>query len=179
MDGLIFFLLLIVVLLLIIGMPILLSIWVFKIMKKRCIDPKWRVLAFIPVFLLLYFIYFAFFPSEEFYETDFKEVTGIELPESADFEFKTASYPDHFGDYTSVSIINIEAGFYQSLERKLIDQGFSRNKGKVHSSELENATSKLQGLKIEKEYSKENGGKNYYVAFLSDGETILVQRLSW
>jgi len=43
---------------------------------------------------------------------------------------------------------------------------------------MDNAVQKMNELKISREFSKENGDKFYYVAFLSDKKTILVQRSS-
>ena len=178
MDELFFWLLLILVPILIIGIPILLSIWIYRIMKRKGVDSKWRILAIIPVLIIGYFIYDAFYPSEEFYETDFKEVTGMDLPESADFEFKTAGYPDHFGDYTSVSIINVGTDFYKTMEKELQNNGLSENSKRIGCAEMDAAQAELNGLEIEREFSKEDGDKFLYIAMLSDEETILVQRSS-
>jgi len=179
MDELLFFLLLILVPILIIGIPILLSFWIYRILRKKGVNQKWRILAFLPIFIVGYFTYVAFYPSSEFYKTDFKEVTGIDLPINSEFEYKTAGYPDQHGDYTSVSIIEVGTEFYKKLQSDLTKNGFTENGKTIGCTEIDNAKRKLNGLKIEREFSKENGGNFYYVAFLSDKETILVQRSSY
>jgi hypothetical protein len=160
------------------GFPILLSYWLYKIFKKKDVNPKWRIFAFFPIFVIGYFVYNAFYPVSEFYEADFKEVTGIELPQESEFEYKTSSYPDQHGDYTSVSIIEIETGFYKDLQTKLIENGLYENGNRIGCPELENAEREMNGLKIEREFSKELDDRFYYVAFLSDKSSILVQRSS-
>ncbi len=171
MDGIIFVLLLI-------GIPISFSIWIYRLIKKKGLNPTCRIIAFIPIIIAGHFIYNAFYPSEEFYEEDFKEVTGVELPESSYFEFKTASYPDTHGDYTSVSIINVDEEFYIKLPLNLIKNGLSENEANIGHIEKDKAISRLNDRKIETEFSREDEGKFYYVAFLSDKKTILVQRSS-
>lgn len=175
MDELIFFLLLILGLILI---PILLTFAIYRILRKKEINSKWRILAFLPILIVVYFIYDAFYPSTEFYKEDFKEVTGIKLPKNSKFEFKTAGYPDTHGDYTSVSIIEIGTGFYKKLLLDLAKNGLTENGQTIYCTEMDNAKRKINGLKIEREFSKENGDKFYYVAFLSDKKTVLVQRSS-
>jgi len=180
MDEIILSLLLILIPIFIIGIPIVLVYFINRILKKKGIHPKWRVLSLIPVFIVGYLIFENFYPSESFYENDFKEVTGIELPKNAEFEYKTASFPDHFGDYTSVSLIKVENKFYTELPKKLLKKGLSENFEKIVSSEMDKVKSKLNGRIIEKEYAlEEGGGIYYYVGFLSDKETLIIERLSW
>jgi len=180
MDGIIFTLLLILIPILIIGIPIGLSYFINRILKKKGVRPKWRVLSLIPIFIVGYLIFEGFYPSESFYEDDFKEVTGIEFPKNAEFEYKTASFPDHFGDYISISLIKVEKEFYDELPSKLLKKGLSENVEQVGSAEMDKVKSKLNGRIIEKEYALEKGGGIlYYVGFLSDKETLIIERLSW
>ena len=178
MDEFIFPILLILAPILIIGIPILLTFWIYRILRKKGINSKWRILAFLPIFIVGYFIYDAFYPSEEFYKVDFKEVTGIELPKNSEFEYKTAGYPDTHGDYSSVSIIDVGTDFYKYLQSDLTKNGLVENGKRIGCLEMDNAKRKINELIIEREFSKEYRDKFYYVAFLSDKKTILVQRSS-
>lgn len=162
----------------IIGVPVLLSFLIYKLLKRKDVKPKWRLLAFLPILIVGYFVFDAFYPSADFYKVDFKEVTGTELPKNYKFEFKTAGYPDQHGDYTSVSIIYVGAGFYNRLQSYLTKNGLSENGEKMGCIEMNKAKQKLNGLKIEREFSKEEQDRFYYVAFLSDKKTVLVQRSS-
>lgn len=178
MNDLFFILLLILVPLLIIGIPLVLSIWAFRILKRKTVNPIWRILAILPILIVGYIVYDSIYPSSKFYKTDFKEVTGIELPEDSEFEYKTAGYPDTHGDYSSVSVINIGRNFYAELEVDLAKNGLTECGRTIGCKELANAKRNMNGLKIEREFSKDNGDRFYYVAFLSDKESILVQRSS-
>lgn len=129
---------------------------------------------------MTYLIYSALYPSEDFYRTDFTEVTGIELPEHVEFKYKSATYPDHFGDYTSISIINVGRDFYNNLPQILTEKGLNENGQKIHTTEFDKALECTDNLEIEKEFTmQEGGGVYYYVGFLTDNETIIVKRLSW
>ena len=178
MTEFLYILLIILISIIIIGIPIILSFWIYRKFKNKRINSKWKILAFLPIFIVGYLIYDAFYPSSEFYATDFKEITGIELPITSEFNYKTSSYPDQHGDYNSVSIIEIGTEFYKNLQTRLIENGLSENGISLGCSELENAKKELNGLKIEREFSSEFNDKYYYVAFLSDKKTILVQRSS-
>jgi hypothetical protein len=178
MEVDLFILLLFLIPILTIGIPIILSIWIYRILKKKDINPKWKILALIPILIVGYFVYDAFYPSSDFYKYDFKEVTGIELPENSEFEYKTASYPDLQGDYTSVSIIKVGTEFYKDLQTELIKNKLFENGKRLGHNEMDNAKRNMNELKIEREFSKQVGGVFYYVAFLSDKKTILVQRSS-
>jgi hypothetical protein len=102
------------------------------------------------------------------------------LPEQVEFKYKSATYPDLFGDYTSISIINVGKDFYNNLPKILTKKGLKENRQKIHTTEFDEALEHTENLKIEKEYTiEENGGVYYYVGFLSDNKTIIVKRLSW
>lgn len=129
---------------------------------------------------MVYLIYSSIYPNENFYRTDFIEVTGIKLPEQVEFMYKYATFPDFFGDYTSISIIKVGKDFYDNLPYFLIKKGLKETKHKINTTEFDKALENTKKLKIIKEFSKEkNGGVYYYVGFLSDNKTIIVKRLSW
>ena len=179
MEGLGFSIILILIPILIIGIPIGLSYITNRILKKKGVSPKWRLLSLLPILIVGYLIYDALYPNKDFYRADFKEVTGVEMPTDSDFEYKTATFPDQFGDYTSISLIKVDNRFYNELENILISKGFTENFQHVNSNEFDRMKSKIKEMKIEKEYGKENGDKFYYVGFLSDKQTLIIERISW
>ena len=178
MEGYLLVFIIFLIIILIIGVPFLASFLIYKFLSKRNINKKYRILAFLPIFIVGYYIYIAFYPLEEFYREDFKEVTNISLPINSKFCFKTASYPDLQGDYTFVSIIEVDSNFYKKLKKDLIKIGFSRNSLIIGHKEKDKALAKLKDRKIETDFSKQINSLYYYVAFLSDKKTILVQRSS-
>ncbi|MEM9984039.1 MAG: hypothetical protein AAF804_02995 [Bacteroidota bacterium] len=122
--------------------------------------------------------YIALNPGEEFYREDFEEVTGLVLPEDAKIVFKTASYPDHFGDYASVSIIQVDEVFHLHLQDQLQKQGMVENQNPPRSDQLEKALDHLAQPIPQKSLSLQKGDRHYYVGFLPDSQTILVSRVS-
>jgi len=168
---------LVIIISLIFALLVLLPLFIKYLNRKNA---RLKFLLLIPFILLIHSIYSAIYPPDSFYRQDFKEVTGVNLPESAEIIYKTASFPDHFGDYTSVSIIKVEKLFYSSLDRELMIKGLTKTSEKMGSPELEEALREIEGKKTEKEFSLTQArGVYYYVAFLSDKETLLVHRVSW
>lgn len=166
-----------ILLILIILVPIGLSIGIYMFVKKRNYNKKIRLIALLPILIVGYFIFDAIYPSEEFYKEDFTEVTGLNFPESGKFIYKTATFPDQFGDYTSISIVTVDRKFYDSLLAHLSKNNFNLIKednfftGDIHK--------KYNDRYVKKTFSRELNGKIFTVGFLSDKESIIVERVSW
>ena len=148
-------------------------------LRKKGVHKYWRLLSYLPLLIFCYLIYVAVFPNREFYEDDFIEVVGEPMPKGSSIKFKEASFPDHFGDYVSVVIVDVGTHFYSSLNSSLVDNGFILNGLKIGSSEFKNAEKYLGDYKIIDFYSKEIDDKYYSVSFLSDQKTIVVHRVSY
>ena len=178
MDFLLF---LILIILLIIGLPIVLSYFAYRWVRKT----KFKKYALIiPSFILgtlIFIIYTAFYPNDSFYLEDFELNTNIKLPKTAKILDKDASYPDQFGDYWSSAIIELNEDEYLNLQLEL---------SKSENFAIDTTTQKIG---ITKDYSKltENISENeikivYYnkneqwfkVAFLKDKKRIIFERSS-
>lgn len=175
-----FFLLTVIIVL---GVPIGLSFLILRFIKKGNYDKRLRLIALLPILTIGYFVYTAFFPTESFYKEDFKEVTGVDFPENGEIIYKSATYPDQFGDYGSTSIVKVDKEFYDGLEAHLKEKGLEDNvNSEEDSGPVDSATisKKIGKKKIEKSFSiTVGGGIFYYVGFVSDKETLIVQRQSW
>ena len=169
-----------IILIFLIGIPIGISYLIYRWTKKREFDKKWRLLAFIPLIIVGYFFYTAIYPDKDYYKNDFKEVTEMEFPKNGKIIYKTASYPDQFGDYTSSFLAEFENDYIQKLEMNLKDRGFVKKENKMNSEELDYIENKKGNRKYSAEYSKElNGGKYYSVGFLNDNKSVVITRVSW
>ena len=178
MEGSIFVIGIIIVFLLIVGIPIISSIFLYKYLNRK-FDGNWqKYLSLIPTLLLIYMVYSAIFPADEFYKEDFKEITKLDFPEQSEILYKTASYPDQFGDYTSVFAVKTTNKNYQKVLNQIRKTGFVNKKDSWYSPETNEALSKANE-NIKSEYFKEKAGKNYYLAFLKDNKTIILRRISW
>lgn len=163
-----------------IAIPIGISYLIYKWINKGGFDKRLRIFAFTPILVVGYVVYVAIYPSSDFYKTDFEEVTNMEFPHSGIIKYKTASYPDHFGDYTSSFLIEFEQADLKKLENQLKTYGFEEKENNMHSNEL-NYIEQKNGRK---NYSKQFVidtiiGKYYSVGFLDDNKSIIVTRVSW
>ena len=178
MDG--FVLIYIFLILIVIGLPLAASLFIIWLVKKANWNRKYKWLALAPPLIMAFLIFRAFFPGEDFYKDDFEEVTGLVLPEDSNVKYKYASFPDHFGDYTSISVIELDEEFYDELYNHLISNGFKENNSPIWNDGLEEAFELLNGEKNVKGYTGEyQGGLYFYVGFSNDNKTILVERASW
>lgn len=157
------------------------SYGMYCLIRRWGFDKRLRLLALVPVLVVGYFVYTAFYPTGEFYREDFREVTGVEFPPNGVIAYQSATFPDQFGDYTSVSVVKVDKAFYRRLLGHLPGQGFTPpgpdDLGLLSTRQFEDA---LAGRTIAQEYSVEkSNGVVCSVGFLSDGETLVVQRASW
>src|SRR4051812_8437817 len=74
--------------------PSLILYFLYKWLTKK--GYRWIGLLIIAVSIstLLYGLYTAVYPSDSFYFDEFKKVTSLDIPKSAEVINKTASYPD-------------------------------------------------------------------------------------
>ena len=166
--------------LLLLGIPIGSSYLIYRWMKKRNVDRRIRIISLAPIILLIYIVYDSIYPSDDFYKEDYKEVTNHEFPKSGNIISKSASFPDHFGDYTSSALIELDSSEYHSLQSKLIENKFVIDSTEFGSNEREHVERELNGRIYIKKMNKElSGGKHYFVGFLSDEKSIVYQRISW
>lgn len=172
-----FIIIIAIILILLITIPIGLSFGIYKFIKNRNYNKSYRWIALSPIVITSYFIYDTIYPGDGFYKDDFTEVTGLTLPNDSEIKFKSATFPDHFGDYTSISIIKVGGNFYDSLKSILVKREFQELKDQsIFSDKI--LKIHTDGYVI-KTFNIELAGKEFTVDFLSDKETIIVQRASW
>ena len=165
---------------LIVGIPFGISYFIYKWIKKKGYNKRLRLLAFTPILIVGYFIYNAIYPSNEFYKTDFKEVTDMEFPESGIIKYKTATFPDHFGDYTSSFLVEFNPTDLEMLEQKLKSGGFKQQENKMSSNALDYIERKKGRKNYSKQYIRQRkNGKHYSVGFLEDNKSVIITRVSW
>lgn len=163
-----------------IAIPISISYLIYLWIKKREFDKLYRLLALIPIIIVGYYIYDAIYPDTDFYKTDFKEVTEMEFPKNGKIRYKSASFPDQFGDYTSSSLSEFDIDYIKKLQTNLIKKGFVKKENKMCTEELDYIEDKKGDRKYSAQYCKDlNGGKYYSVGFLNDNKSVVVTRVSW
>ena len=164
----------------IVGIPIGISFLIYQRIKKSGFDKKYRFLAIIPLIIFGCLIYTAIYPNEDFYKTDFKEVTDMEFPKSGKIIYKTASYPDQFGDYTSSFLVELDKEYITKLKTKLNKNKFFEAKNKMSSNELDYIEKQKINLKYSYEFNKNiESGKYYSIGILNDNKSVIITRISW
>lgn len=168
-------LLLIVLLLLLLLIPlgtIYLGYWIPKKYGKK------KLGCFISSVLLLgmaYPVYDALYPSDSFYEQEFKEITGKKL-RNAEILRSSASYPDFHGDYCSAALIQLEEKEYAKLLVDIQNDERFTDSQLVGSMELYEVTERKELKFIHKASRNGEPDEFYFIGFLTDGKTILVQK---
>lgn len=168
------------VLLIILFLVIVFILWqLHKLIKNRSKTGWLSYIVFIPILPLAYYISAAIFPNDEFYKNDFKEVVNLEFPQRSKIGFKYASFPDHFGDYTSVFTVITQTLAYHQIKEQIKKSGFMPAKDNFYSPETQEALKSAE-TKLEEEFIKESeAGTSYYVGFGNDHKTIVIRRDSW
>ncbi len=171
--------LLFLLLLIFIAAPIGITYVLYRHINLRYPGKAYKYVAFIPILIWSYFIWEAFYPPEDFYKEDYKQVTQLNFPEKAVFLYKFASFPDYFGDYTSVFLIQIESKEYTRLMNHLPTARFlTVNNDSRPTPETNTALAKTPAT-ILRAFSYEKESKRFYVALFNDHQTVLVKRQSW
>ncbi|SDY11738.1 hypothetical protein SAMN05444411_1292 [Lutibacter oricola] len=170
----------ILTIILVIGIPIGISYLINWWIKKKGFDKRLRLISLIPILIVGYFIYDSIYPSSDFYKVDFKEVTNMEFPVSGQIKYKSASFPDHFGDYSSSFLAEFENNDLDRIENQLKEYGFEKRENKVGCNELDYIERKKDRMEYSRQYVKEPENDRYYfVGFLNDHKSVIVTRISW
>ncbi|MES2265542.1 MAG: hypothetical protein V4520_02200 [Bacteroidota bacterium] len=173
--GFYFFILIIGVILA--SIPIAILYLVFKWLNKKGFKWIGLLIILISVSFFVYEIFTAIYPEDRFYFDEFKKVTSLEIPKSAEVLDKTASYPDFHGDYISCSIIKLSKEDYNALLNTLTkDTTIIKNPGIGGSEELDKIKKTRNISDIKRSFSRKIPGKDYftYIGFFKDGESVLV-----
>lgn len=177
MEFLIFLLIIAVV---IIGAPITVSFLLYRWIKKKQFSKKWRLISFVPILILGFFIYQAIYPDSDFYKEDFEQVVEMPFPTSGEIRYEIASYPDHFGDYTSSFLIELDKEDMDRLESHILNVGFKEVDNTMSSEELDYVESKVDSKEYLKQYARNIDADKYFsVGFLNDGKSVIITRTSW
>lgn len=177
MDVLFFILLTLIMLTLIVVVPLGLSLIIYWFIKKRRWNKYLSLLSLIPIIIVGYFIYDAIFPSETFYKEEFKIATDIDFPCNGKFIFKSATYPDIHGSYSSIFCFESDSIFFQELQNKL---GHIKDTTSLTPiAEFENGKERIKERALIKEFSYNKRNVYYSVGFFSDKRTILMHRVTY
>lgn len=150
------------------------------ILRKSKHRKSWQtgtgiVMSVVVIASLLYFIYEAIYPSDEFYLMEFETVTLQEAPESSEVIAKSASYPDFHGDYCSYSRIKLANTDFEKLFRSIEANSQFSPGVSMGSQERDEALKSQLEISILKSFVRSESGwpDHYYeILFLESREHV-------
>lgn len=155
-----------------------------EILSKNKTVKILAILSTIGLLSFTYFIYDAFFPNESFYVEEWKKNTELPFPQSADFEWKDATFPDQHNNYTSTAIIKVTKDDFDNLYRlaranKSINTDLESNGHSGFFTQFLPLIYKDETL-IENYFhsSTSLAGNSFKIGFGKDKKTIIFQRHS-
>lgn len=172
--------LIIIVLIILLVAVWLVSKFLYKQIALRTQNKWLRMIPLLPSAALVYILYTAVYPGEDFYKEDFKEITGLEFPHNGKILYKTASFPDQFGDYASTAVVRVSLSFYSELEDHLQQTITHNQKNEWFKSQFNSIAQKtVQQPIVRYFYWQPEDGKYFGVGFLTDNQSVIVHRTSW
>ncbi len=124
--------------------------------------------------------YFAYFPGNNFYREEFKNVTEIELPKGSKIIAKASSFPDHFGDYGSAAIFQLDPKNIELLS-KIMKKQKSNSNDKFGSDPLSKVMNKVEKQPTIHMFvaNSEDGGWYKYWGLDTLSNQCLIHYYSW
>ena len=148
---------------------------------SRKINKTYIIFLSICSLILFAISYNDVFPNDDFYTEEFTLYTGIKLPASADIKEKDASYPDFFGDFSAVAIIELNSNDYDKLKKdisQLKNFQVDTTSQKIGVTDIfETLAEKIKKSDIEIVFLKSDA-EWFKLAFLKDGRTIILEKQS-
>ncbi|GJQ04451.1 hypothetical protein [Capnocytophaga canimorsus] len=180
MEEKLFLLLLYLLPLLAVLVLIGITYFLYDYLSKKYPNKYYKYFAFIPIVLLGYWVYSSIFPDSDFYKADYKEVTQLNFPKEAKFIYKDATFPDHFGDYTSVFLFETTPEAFKELENQLSVLEFNQVQDSVFlAANIIAPALNRTNRNLTKQYVSGETDKRFYIGLFDDAKTILICRESW
>jgi len=177
------FLLLLLLVSLVILIPLGAARFSYRFLKQRIPRQLALLLASLPILVVGYFIFTAFYPNDDFYEEEFTRITSLPYPEDAEIVAKGATYPDQFGDYASCAKIEVELATYAQIKQKLganPDFTLAAASAVIHTSAFDDVAAGIPAAAYEACFVRtgHNRGAHMFIGFLTDHKTIILYRSS-
>ncbi|RPD45391.1 hypothetical protein DNI29_18590 [Hymenobacter sediminis] len=174
---------------LILLLPLGIAWAIYRWLHKRVSLRAARYFLVLPSTLLLllaYFVYTAFYPTDDFYEQEYVRVTSLPVPASVRVVAKDASYPDQHGDYAACARFEVSSEEYESVllsvsaDRHFTSTNFQSDSSFIGSESFSIATKGIHPADYYRTFSKGVVQENAYqfIGFLKDHRTVIVYRCS-
>ncbi|MBC6697974.1 hypothetical protein [Hymenobacter sp. BT190] len=158
--------------------------WLVKRSQKAA-----RLFLFLPVAISLitgYFVYTAFYPTDDFYEKEFHQITSLPFPKAGSIIDKDASYPDQHGDYSACARIEVPAPVYQHILHQVTTNTtlslvtYAYDSTFISSEPFTAVAGNIEPALFAYRLSGGSSAMNAYrfIGFLTDRKTIIIYRCS-
>ncbi|TXI47533.1 hypothetical protein [Methylophilus sp.] len=127
--------------LLLICIPVLLFFSVRWLWSKGRYGRMFLAASFLWV---LWSIYDAVYPPQSFYTSELQRLVKVNLPSDAQFQYKTATYPDIHGDYSVCFIVRLSQTSWEQLKTSISSEPVHETK----SDGCANMDKKLKPLSL-------------------------------
>ncbi len=162
--------------------PVWVSVKIYQYFQKKNSDLRFA--AFIPVAIVIVIAYFLKSPSDKYYKEIYQEVTRSEFPINARIKAKYTTEQSWLNGRTLLKI-SMDPEHVSNLRQQLIGSGYAVDKDPKEYQQLKfNDPGNFQLSEQEKIgdvlYNRPVGQSDLYysVAFLTDGETIVVKKVN-
>lgn len=181
MDIILYIILFLLLIAIIFAIPFALGFCIYKISKRKLSTTYSVILASIIPLIFIYFIYIAFYPNDDFYEEEFKEITEMEFPQSGEILKKDASYPV-IGDYCSSALIQFNKDDFNMLFKKINQNERFIDTPIIYSEQYSYVMDDIDEARIIykafNSYKYEKSHDYHYIAFLNDNRTVVIHLIN-
>ncbi len=147
-------------------------------MRSLKFSKRLIVSVLVTCFVLL--IIYDLFPTQRFYEKNFKENTQITMPISKEPILLLGNNSIfNLGDYNITYTYKFSVQDFQSLRSQMTENGFIISDSYLETDENEKALQLSKPLEIEIILTRDFGFKNYDALFMNDKQTIIFNSNKW
>ncbi len=127
------------------------------------------------VLSVIYFVYTAIYPTDDFYKDEFKYYFKTDFPASGEILDKDASYPDFHGDYVAAFVMTVNQKDYSNLINKFrSDKRYTIDKSLVRGSkQLDNISSEFEQDKQVISFSCLEEEHDLSIGFYKDNKIVV------
>ena len=152
------------------------------LLHHRLIPDKYRkkVKVFVALGILItsgVMVHFAYHPNKSFFEEEWKNHTGLALPEDYNIVARYADYPDFHGDYSAAVIFRFNDSVYESIKKNLLScKKF--NDSSYFACNITELVLEKSNLR-KSDFDKRIGNENTVVYFCDNENLILLQSFTY
>jgi hypothetical protein len=132
------------------------------------------LLVFVPFIVAVLMITLLTRTPTRIYLQDFKEVTGVDMPEDAKIQYKSSSFRPS-DDHASLMLVHVGREFYTILPSLLVKNGLSEV-GDSMPHWMKKLIANYGEMQVEQTFQLKEGKLDHSAYLLSDSASVLIRR---